>query len=69
MMVFPEQGAAMLASVLNSERAILVSIEVMRAFNQLRNMITSHGDLKSKLEDMGNDTMKNFASYSQQSPD
>lgn len=30
--VFTEQGVAMLSSVLNSERAILVNIEIMRAF-------------------------------------
>jgi len=51
-MAFTEQGVAMISSVLNSERAILVNIEIMRAFIQLRNMLVSHGDLKRKIEDM-----------------
>ena len=51
-MVFTEQGVAMLSSVLKSERAILVNIEIMRAFTQLRNMLTSNEDLKHKIEAM-----------------
>ena len=34
--VFTEQGVAMLSSVLRSERAVLVNIEIMRAFVRLR---------------------------------
>ncbi len=51
-MAFTEQGVAMISSVLNSERAILVNIEIMRAFIQLRNMLVSHGALKRKIEAM-----------------
>ena len=51
-MVFTEQGVAMLSSVLNSERAILVNIEIVRAFTQLRNMLATHEDLKYKIEAM-----------------
>ena len=51
-MAFTEQGVAMISSVLNSERAILVNIEIMRAFTQLRNMLATHGDLKRKIEAM-----------------
>ena len=36
---FTEQGVAMLSSVLNSERAIEVNIQIMRAFTQLRQML------------------------------
>ncbi len=54
-MVFTEQGVAMLSSVLKSERAILVNIEIMRAFTQLRNMLTTHEDLKHKIEAMESD--------------
>ena len=51
-MAFTEQGVAMISSVINSERAILVNIEIMRAFSQFRNMLVSHGDLKRKIEGM-----------------
>jgi hypothetical protein len=49
-LVFTEQGIAMLSTVLNSERAIQVNIEIMRAFVRLREMIASHKDLARKLE-------------------
>ncbi|MDI6735126.1 MAG: ORF6N domain-containing protein [bacterium] len=49
---FTEQGVAMLSSVLNSERAILVNIQIMRAFTKLRKILASHEDLRRKLEDM-----------------
>lgn len=48
-LVFTEQGVAMLSSVLNSERAILVNVEIMRAFVRLRQMLVSHADLARKL--------------------
>ena len=47
---FTEQGVAMLSSVLRSERAVRVNIEIMRAFVQLRQMLASHADLARKLE-------------------
>ena len=47
---FTEQGVAMLSSVLHSERAVRVNIEIMRAFVQLRRMLSSHADLARKLE-------------------
>jgi hypothetical protein len=46
---FTEQGVAMLSSVLNSERAITVNIEIMRAFVRLREILSTHKDLKRKL--------------------
>lgn len=49
---FMEQGIAMLSSVLNSERAILVNIEIIRTFVRLREMIASHRDLSKKLENL-----------------
>lgn len=49
---FTEQGVAMLSSVLNSERAVKVNIEIMRAFVKLRQMISSNADLARKLEEM-----------------
>ena len=47
---FTEQGVAMLSSILNSERAIKVNIEIMRAFVRLRKMLASHADLARKLD-------------------
>jgi hypothetical protein len=47
---FTEQGVAMLSSVLHSERAVRANIEIMRAFVQLRQMLSSHADLARKLE-------------------
>ena len=49
---FTEQGVAMLSSVLNSPRAILVNIAIMRAFVKLREILASHQDLAKKLDSM-----------------
>jgi hypothetical protein len=46
---FTEQGVAMLSSVLNSDRAIDVNIEIMRAFVRLRQMLATHKDLERKI--------------------
>ena len=46
---FTEQGVAMLSSVLNSERAIQVNVEIMRAFVRLRQLLSAHRDLERKL--------------------
>jgi len=51
-MAFTEQGVAMLSSSLNSERAIKVNILIMRAFNKLREMLSTHKDLRRKVEAM-----------------
>ncbi len=48
--VFTEQGVAMLSSVLHSERAVNVNIEIMRAFVRLRQMLASHADLAKRLD-------------------
>lgn len=42
----------MLSTVLNSERAIHVNIELMRAFVRLREMLATHKDLATKLDAM-----------------
>ena len=47
---FTEQGVAMLSSVLRSERAVHVNVEIMRAFVDLRRVLGSHADLTRKLE-------------------
>ena len=51
---FTEQGVAMLSSVLRSERAISVNIEIMRAFVQLKRMLATHADLARKIESLEN---------------
>ena len=50
--VFTEQGVAMLATVLNSERAVQVNIAIMRVFVKLREMIACNKELARKLENM-----------------
>jgi hypothetical protein len=47
---FTEQGVAMLSSVLRSERAVEVNIEIMRAFVRLRHILSTHTDLARKLD-------------------
>jgi len=47
--VFTEQGVAMLSTALNSERAIRVNIEIMRAFVRLRQLLASNVELARKL--------------------
>ena len=49
---FTENGVAMLSSVLNSERAITVNIQIMRTFTKLRELLATHKDLARKIEDM-----------------
>ena len=49
---FTEYGILMLSSVLNSRRAILVNIEIMRMFTRLREMLADHVGLRKKIEDM-----------------
>lgn len=49
---FTELGVAMLSSVLNSRRAILVNIEIMRTFASLRQLLATHKDLARKLAAM-----------------
>jgi hypothetical protein len=49
---FTQEGVAMLSSVLRSQRAIEVNIEIMRAFVRLRELLASHKDLARKLEEL-----------------
>ena len=49
---FTEHGAVMLASVLNSEIAVKASIQVVRAFVRLREMIATHKELARRLESL-----------------
>ena len=47
--VFTEQGVAMLSGVLRSRRAVLVNVEIMRAFVRLRQMLATQADLARKV--------------------
>lgn len=50
--VFTEQGVAMLSTVLNSERAIKVNIQIMRIYTKMREMLLTHKDILLKLEQL-----------------
>jgi phage regulator Rha-like protein len=49
---FTEQGVAMLSSVLNSETAIEVNIQIIRIFSRMREMLLTHKDILLKLEQL-----------------
>lgn len=49
-MAFTEQGVAMLSSVLNNRQAIVVNIQIIRAFIKMRELISTHKDILQKLE-------------------
>jgi hypothetical protein len=49
---FTEQGVAMLSSVLGSQRAIAVNIEVMRTFVRVRALIATHAELAARLAEL-----------------
>jgi len=53
---FTEQGVAMLSSVLGSQRAIAVNIEIMRTFVRVRALAATHGDLAHRLAELENTT-------------
>ncbi|MBU0573598.1 MAG: ORF6N domain-containing protein [Candidatus Margulisbacteria bacterium] len=46
---FTEHGILMLSSVLNSKRAIIVNIQIMRTFSGLRRMLSNYSELHKKL--------------------
>ena len=49
---FTEQGVAMLSSVLNSETAIRVNIQIIRVFTKMRELLLTHKDILLQLEKM-----------------
>ncbi|MDD2716784.1 MAG: ORF6N domain-containing protein [Candidatus Wallbacteria bacterium] len=48
---FTENGIAMLSSVLNSERAIMVNIQIMRTFTRLREILSTSQEIKKKIDE------------------
>jgi len=57
---FTEQGVAMLSSVLTSERAIRVNVEIMRTFVRLRHLMESHAELGRRLAELDKKTELRF---------
>jgi hypothetical protein len=57
---FTEQGVAMLSSVLHSDTAVAVNIAIMRAFVQLREILSTHKDLARKLDALEKKYDENF---------
>ena len=47
---FTEQGVAMLSSVLRGQRAVQVNVAIMRTFVRLREMLSTHEDLRRKID-------------------
>lgn len=56
---FTEQGVAMLSSVLSSERAIKMNIEIIRAFTQIRQMLVDNTELRLAIEELKKKTDNN----------
>lgn len=56
---FTEQGVAMLSSVLNSETAIQVNIQIIRLFTKMKQLILDNKDLWMKIEKIEQHLMKN----------
>ncbi len=50
--VFTEQGVSMLSSVLNSEQAIAINIQIMRVFVQIKQFALTNKDLTKRLDEM-----------------
>lgn len=57
---FTEHGIAMLSSVLNSDKAIEINIQIMRTFTKLRELVAEHKDLRLKIEEIEKKYDKQF---------
>jgi phage regulator Rha-like protein len=57
--VFTEYGAIMLASVLNSDKAIQVNIQIVKVFTKMKEMLLTNKDILLKLEKMERDVKEN----------
>ncbi len=51
-MAFTEQGVAMLSSVLRSERAIMMNIQIMRVFTKVREILMDNLNLRIEIEEI-----------------
>lgn len=59
-LVFTENGVAMLSGILNSERAILVNISIMRIFTRLRSFLSMENTLIERIDNIEKGTTKTF---------
>ena len=57
--VFTEQGVAMLSSILKSDKAISVNIQIIRIFTRMRELMLTHKDILLKLEQLEKQTFHN----------
>jgi hypothetical protein len=62
---FTEQGVAMLSSVLKSNRAIAVNIQIMRAFVRMRELLASNKELAHRLDELEARLEKKLATHDQ----
>ena len=62
-LAFTEHGVLMLSSVLNSERAIQVNIQIMRIYTKLKGMLLTHKDILLKLEKLERKTSKHDENF------
>lgn len=58
--VFTENGVAMLSSVLNSEKAILINVSIMRIFTRLRSFLMLEKDLSDRVSKLEQGTNQMF---------
>ena len=63
---FTQEGVAMLSSVLNSETAININIQIMRVFVRLRELFSSNVELRQKVEDIKDNMEKKFKKHDKQ---
>jgi len=66
---FTELGVSMLSSVLNSETAIDVNIQIIRIFHKMKELITTHKDILLKIEQMEKKLMKQNSRLSKSEED
>ncbi len=59
-MAFSEQGVAMLSSVLKSNQAINVNIQIMRAFVRIRQIILDNAELRREVDELRDQTEERF---------
>jgi len=59
-MAFTEHGVLMLSSVLKSDKAIQVNIQIMRAFTKLRQLVLGNAELRKEIEELRSETENKF---------
>lgn len=64
--VFTEQGVAMLSSVLHSKQAVVVNIEIMRAFVEIRRTTASYEALERRLTELEDASAGKFGKFEEQ---